>query len=79
MVKRNSSEDLTEPHAETKPQKKYPKKSSAVDPANKLNFGEFHRIKKDKKKEKRVVTNKKRIRDLERLIAKEGVHESVKE
>lgn len=45
-------------------------------------MGKFHRFtgkfKKDDKAKKRVPTNKKKIRDIERMIAKEGVPEEIR-
>ncbi len=50
------------------------------DQSNKLKLNKFHRFTgvKDQEK-KRYVSNKKKIRDLERLLAKEGLPEEIKQ
>ncbi|CDW76673.1 UNKNOWN [Stylonychia lemnae] len=47
-------------------------------PKNTLKMGKFHRYTNQYKGKKRAPTNKKRIRDLERLLAKEGIPEEMK-
>ena len=46
-------------------------------PRNTLKMGKFHRYTNQCKKKHRPPTNKKKIRDIERLLAKEGLPEEL--
>ena len=69
--------DNEEPSYETKRRERHP---DNFDPSNKLKLNKFHRYDIQKKK-KRTVTNKKKIRDMERMLEKLGdkMPEEVKE
>ncbi len=49
-----------------------------VNPRNALKMGQFHRYTNQGIKKKRVPTNKKKLRDLERMLNKEGIPEELK-
>ena len=55
------------------------------EPENKIIMDEFHRVVKTKnvapggQKEKRSVPDKKKIRDIERLLQKEGIPQAIKD
>ena len=81
MAKKNKKERRASSDAEdsdTPKQKFVRNPRNRDDPSNKIEMDEFHR-KIVKSKSHRSTTDKKKIRDIERLLAKEGIPQEIKD